>query len=386
MTRRALGGFGAAVLVALAIVGFVPQPALARAPSVAITSPANGAVLTQPVGIAGQAAMQNGRVDYVQISIESLEGHPVPATNTVPGNNNNNPVTFTWTPPLAYNGNYKVTALAQGTDNFDINGAEVTSVAHAFTLNVPPAAPSGVKATVNQTKRTITISWAANPEPDLTGYGVYREEGDELVERKIAKPEQTSFTDDIGSLPAGTYTYHVYAARPSAGGNGFIPSAPTKTSAKVTSSPPPTTTTTTVKGATTTTTPAPGTKPTTLATKGKADLSGFAALLPSGGARLPAARSTPAPDGGFDEDLPFGSQAESSTADEPAMDEESKQQALAAETLASSDEDEPTTLRFMAAGLLVTVVLMHMLWLREEVNREPLPAVAVNEPVEPFDE
>jgi hypothetical protein len=383
VTRRALGGFGATVLVALALVGFVPQPALARTPSVAITSPANGAVLTQPVGIAGQASMQNGRVDWVQISIESLQGHPVPATNTVPGNDNQAPLGFTWTPPLAYNGNYKVTALAQGTDNIDFNGPEVTSVAHAFTLNVAPAAPSGVKATVNQTKRTITISWAANPEPDLTGYGVYREDGENLLERKIATPEQTSFTDDIGSLPAGTYRYHVYAARPTASGDGFIPSAPTKTSGKITSAPPPPPTTTTVRGSAgaTTSTTASGTKPPALATRGKADLSGFASLLPSGSARLPAAQSTPAPDGGFDEDLPFNGQAPPGTADEPAIEDD--EQALAAERLASSNEDEPTTLRFMAAGLLVTVVLMHLLWLRDQVNREPVPAVA---PVEPLDE
>jgi hypothetical protein len=380
MTRRAIGSLGAAALLALVLVGFVPQPALARAPSVAITSPGNGAVLTQPVGIAGQASMQNGDVDFVQISIESLEGHPVPATNTVPGNDSPD-MSFTWTPPLAYNGNYKVTALAQGSDRFEFNGPEVTSVAHAFTLNVPPAAPSGVKATVNQTKRTITVSWDANPEPDLVGYGVYRKDGDQWIERKTATPDQTSFTDDIGSLPAGTYTYHVYAARPTAGGNGFIPSEPTTTSGKVTSSPPPPSSTTTVKGSpAATTTTAPGTKPTTLATRGKADLSGFTSLLPSGGSRLPAARSTPPPDGGFDEDLPFGGQPPS-TEDEPAVGDDTDQ-ALGEETLASSNDDPPSTLRFMAAGLLVTVVLMHLLWLRDEVNREPLPAIAPDEPAD----
>ena len=384
MTRR-LGGLGAAVLVALALVGFAPQAAVARTPGIALSSPADGSTLTQPAAIAGQATMQNGRVDWVRVTIESAQGHPVPAMKEFAGPGNNNPLPFTWSPPLSYNGTYQVTAQAQGTDNIDFNGPELSSVTHTFTLNVAPAAPSGVKATVNQTKRTVTLSWAGNPEPDIAGYGVYREEGDTIVERKIVTPDVHTVVDDLGSLPAGTYTYHVYAARPTASGDQYIPSSPTKVAGKVTSSPPPPPTTTTVKGATAgSTTTAPGTKPPALANRGKADLSGFAALLPSGGARLPTARTSPAPqpgDPGYNEDLPFDPNV-AGAGDEPAVGDDSDQ-ALGEGALASSSEDEPSGLRFMAAGLLVTVVLMHLLWLRDEVNREPLPAVDVDEPEAP---
>jgi hypothetical protein len=386
MTRRALGGFGAAVLLALLALGFAPQAALARAPMVGLSSPADGASLAQPASVAGQATMQNGRVDWVRVSIESTQGHPVPATKQFDGPGNNNPLPFTWSPPLSYNGTYKVTAQAQGTDNIDINGPELSSVTNTFTLNVGPATPTGVKATPNQTKRTVTITWTKNSEPDLIGYGVYRETGGELVGRGfIADDKPATLTDELGDLPAGTYTYHVLAARLDASGENALASGPGKASAKITSDPPPPPTTTTAKGApAATTTTAPGSKSPTLATHGKADLSGFAALLPSGGAKLPTVRSTPAPDAGFDELLPFDPNAPTTTTETPSQDD--SEQALGGESLASSNDDQPSGLRFMAAGLLVTVVLMHLLWLRDEVNREPLPAVQPGEPVEPVED
>lgn len=381
MTRRALGGLGAAAVLALALVGFAPQAALARTPTIGLSSPADGANLTQSPTVIGQAEMQSGWIDSVKITVESPQGHTVPAPRMFDPSDTPNPLPFQWAPPLAFNGTYKVTAEAVGRDNIELNGPEHSAVTHTFTLNVAPAAPSGVKAVVNQTKRTVTISWTPNPEPDVAGYGVYREEGDTIVERKIVKPDVHTVVDDLGSLPAGTYTYHVYAARPNAAGNEFIPSAPTKVAGKVTSSPPPPPTTTTVKGAAATTTTAPGSKAPALAQRGKADLSGFASLLPSGGGRLPTVRSTPAPgpgDPGYSEDLPFDPDAPGGAADSPAVGDGSDQ-ALGGEALASSSDDEPSGLRFMAAGLLVTVVLMHLLWLRDEVNREPLPAVDVDE-------
>jgi hypothetical protein len=379
MTRRALGGFAAAILLALAGVGFFPRPALAAAPNISF-SPADNADLAEPVSITGNATMNNGGwVDSVKVTIASTQGHTVPAPDTTAGNESNN-LPFSWKPPLAYNGSYTVTVEAVGRDGpvprFD--ESELSTVTRTFTLNVAPVAPSGVKAVVNQTKRTITISWAQNPEPDIVGYGVYRQEGDALVERKIVTPTQTSFTDELGSLPAGTYSYHVFAARSNATGDQVLVSAPATTTGKVTSAPP-TTTTSTGGAAGVTTTTAAGNKPPALATRGRTDLSGFAALLPSGGAKLPRASNAPAPDTGFDENLPFDPDARAE--DEPTVGDGSDQ-ALAEEPLSSSDDDQPSSLRFMAAGLLVTVVLMHLLWLREEVNRDPLPAIAPEDPVE----
>jgi hypothetical protein len=383
MTRRVLGGAAAALILALGAVGFLPQAAQARTPVVALTSPADGALLASTANIAGQANMTNGTVDWVRLTIESTQGYPVPAARTTNGGSSS--LSFSWTPPLAYNGTYKVTALAQGTDGIDLNGPEQAAAARTFVLQIPPVAPSSVTAAPNQVKRTVTLSWANNPEPDIVGYGVYRKEGDTFVARKILQADQTTYVDEIGNLPANTYKYQVFAARKNAAGDNLVVSAPTLTSAKVTSSPaPPTTTTAPVSGSGSisgkggTTTTAPGTKPTTLATHGKTDLSGFAALLPTGGAKLPNVRSTPPPDPGFKGALPFDGKA-GETSVEGSRTQSNDDQALGG-TLASSNDQEPSSLRFMAAGLLVTVVLMHLLWLRDEVNREPLPAVVVDEP------
>jgi hypothetical protein len=187
----------------------------------------------------------------------------------------------------------------------------------------------------------------------------------------------------------------VYAVRSNADGTQPIASpAPATTSGKVTTAPPtpPTSapssgsngggatksggTAGSAGGSTATTTKTP-----TVATHGKVDLSGFTALLPSGGGKLPAAHSTPRAesDPGFGDTLPFHGDAASASAsgkDDPA--------ALAGQALASSDDEgSNSSWLFLAAGLLVTVILMHVLWLRDEVNRDALPAVTPQDPAEP---
>lgn len=390
MTRRVLGGAAVALMLALAAVGFLPQAAqAAQAPALTVSSPSAGMTATQPVTVVGQASMNGGRVDFVRITVESTQNFPVPGANTQNGPGNNTPLQFSWTPPIAYNGQYKITVAAQGTETpLDFNGPEATAVVRTVSVEVPPAPPANVKAVANQTKRTVALTWNPNSEQDITGYGVFRKQGDKFVQRAILTPDKTTYVDDIGSLPQGTYSYQVFAARPNAAGNSFVASAPSSTvSAKVTTSPAPPSTTTapttsgsgSVSGKGNTVTTTPGTKPTTLATHGKTDLSGFASLLPTGGAKLPNVKSTPAPDPGFEGDLPFDGENGETSVEGNSQTAQDDGQALGG-TLASSNDEEPTSLRFMAAGLLVTVVLMHLLWLRDEVNREPLPAVAVDEP------
>jgi hypothetical protein len=393
MTRRALGGLGAALVVALVLVGMLPGPALAnQRPAVTISTPADGAtVTTSTVAINGQASMNGGRIDGVTVTIASPDGHPVPAPQSFGGNNSSS-LSFPWSPQLTWNGTYTVKADASGTETpVDFNGQEFNSDVNTFKVEAPPATPTGVKATVDQAKRTVTISWAANGEPDIIGYGVYRKEGSDFVPRKSLTA--TSYTDEIGSLPAGTYQYQVYAARPNADGSQAVVSAPATTAGKVTTSPPPPPTSTTTPagssggsgaGGTTNTTAASSTGSTkpNLASHGKVDLSGFTALLPNGGGKLPASRQTPAPDPGFNETLPF--QADGGASPKASSGNGDSIEALGGQRLASSSgDDRNSSLVFLAAGLLVTVLLMHALWLRDEVNREPLPAVAPADPPEP---
>ena len=259
--------------------------------------------------------MNGGRVDNATMTLASPDGHPVPAQTGI-GGNNSPTLQFDWPVSLPYNGIYTVRVDGTGTETpVDFNGPEADSRTNTFKVEAPPATPSGVKATVDQAKRTITISWAANPEPDVLGYGVYRKDGSQALYAGAG----TSYTDTLGSLPAGTYQYRVYAVRPNADGTAAIVSvAPATDMGKVNSQPPPPPTSSTTPsgtsggsgtktGGTTNATSGAGssTKTPTVATHGKVDLSGFTALLPNG--KLPTARQTPAPDSGFGETLPFDS-------------------------------------------------------------------------------
>lgn len=385
MTRRTLGGLGAAVVVALALVGFVASPArAAQAPAIAITSPSSGAVLTGPTPVTGQATMSGGRVLSVTLRVLTVGGQTV---DTQSYTNDDDTLDFTWTPVIPANGNYTVAVEAWGRENIDFNGDESSTASRAFTMEAPPAAPANVKAVVDQVERTVTITWAANSEPDLIGYGVYRKQGGKFFERKIVEAgKPTTYTDQIGTLPAGTYEYQVVAARKNAAGACCVGSAASTTTAKVTSSPPPPPTTTTQPGSTggSTATTVTTTKGPTVATRGRNDLSGFAALLPNGGAQLPSAPRAPRAEGldpGFEQDLPF--QSPDQAEQEVSAGDDEPVQALGGRSVVSSGDDErPTSLLFMAGGLLVTVVLMHLLWLRDEVNKGLLPAVEPTESAE----
>jgi len=97
------------------------------------------------------------------------------------------------------------------------------------------------------------------------------------------------------------------------------------------------------------------------------DLSGFGSLLDQTVA--PQVQPLPESDAGFSEDLPFQPRTiiESDVQTEIAVPDGGFQ---------DPGSNQADMLRFFAAGLLVTVILMHVLWLRGEVERVPLEAVA----------
>jgi hypothetical protein len=68
----------------------------------------------------------------------------------------------------AYNGRYTATLSGGATGS------------RTVTLNVPPAAPTGVTATATGQHR-VKVAWAANREPDLTGYDVFTSAGQTVV-------------------------------------------------------------------------------------------------------------------------------------------------------------------------------------------------------------
>lgn len=106
----------------------------------------------------------------------------------------------------AYNGHY--TAALSGA----VTGA------HTITLQVPPAAPGGVTATATGQHR-VKVTWAANTEPDLTGYDVFTSDG-----QTVAANLPTSTLSYEFDLPdtgyGGDHSYVVRAHRLACGNCG----------------------------------------------------------------------------------------------------------------------------------------------------------------------
>ncbi len=87
--------------------------------------------------------------------------------------------------------------------------------AFAATPNPPPAAPTGLSATVGD--GFVTLRWTANTEPDLDGYNLYRSltSGTGYAKVTSISYSNASFTDT--GLTNGTTYYHMLRAVDTAG-------------------------------------------------------------------------------------------------------------------------------------------------------------------------
>jgi hypothetical protein len=84
-------------------------------------------------------------------------------------------------------------------------------------LAVPPTAPGSVRAETDG--REVALTWARSPEPDIEGYRVERQDGDDWEE--LTTTTSTRFADEPGE---GTHRYRVVAKR-SDGRDGTLETA-----------------------------------------------------------------------------------------------------------------------------------------------------------------
>jgi hypothetical protein len=406
--RRRLAAIAAFLAPALLAVGTGPARA-GEGPTGRITSPAQNAVVTRPnPTIAGEfhpaeGALGTGTVDQVTVTVERL-GHPDQRVDeTFPGRDDGEPVRFTWTtPPLPFNGAYRATAVGRGTEVLDTDGPDTTVVRRDFSLEAPPAVPSGVAASVD--RGIVTVTWKPNTEPDLLGYQVQRAADGSNEWVNLGQPTtETTFSD--ASVPEpGEWRYRVVAARLGRDDQHFVASGPSVPASAVVPRPPPPTTAPAGgdggggggsapsgspgagggaapsggSGGSGSATPS-GSTPAT-ARSGRSDMSSFGALLDANRRRAAAGRPS-APDPGFSESLPFqgrpdipepgeepGEEDQEVGADEPQLE-------VGERAVADDDADRRTSLSFLAGGLLAFVMLMQVLWIKGEVDRAgDLPA------------
>lgn len=392
MTRRAAAA-AAGVLMALAI---WVQPVSAAPPSVRINTPADRETLGDSTpNVSGDAQMSDGVLIEIIASISSAEGHPVPSAHRIAGDNRSS-VAFSWTPSLPYNGNYLLTVRATGEDRpVETNGAETAETSRGFAIEANPAVPKEVAVRADQDSREVDVTWRENPEPDILGYQVQRSV-DESEWSVAGESQENFFRDTDSANKGGLYSYRVVAIRSGASADSGVASAPSEAASTTVPRPPGGDTgsssdsggggdggpsgdgDSSISGGSGSGSGSSGSgsgggsggsggaRGPTISRGGKVDLSGFGSLLDQ--TRAPEVQPLPEPDPGFSEDLPF----QPRTVLEPGETE----MAVPDGGFTDSGSDQADMLRFFAAGLLVTVILMHVLWLRGEVEKVPLEAVA----------
>jgi hypothetical protein len=219
MTRRLT-----AAAAALALVGLLAPAAqaLQLGASAAVTSPSNGASVSGTISVSGQGKSDAG-VEKVELYVAGLLVDSVSPS----GIKNSAAVSYSWDTTrelggggIAPNGEYNITVKARSK-----TGSTAQSSIRVY-VNNPASTPTGVSASASG--NTITVTWNANPEPDITGYKVFRDGAE------VATVGSTSFSE---SLQPGTYSYAVAALRASPT-NGTIQSD-TSAAASATIEPPP---------------------------------------------------------------------------------------------------------------------------------------------------
>jgi hypothetical protein len=398
--------------------------ALADPPSITIDQPAGDSTKSAAFAISG-SAHQDGTdavITSIKITLADEDGWITPVeqnyTGTAGGvfSGGGDSVSFNWTNIGAsiakYNGPYTVTVKAYGQYRTTFSGTQTVNntVINTFHVVIPPATPSGVSATKPDDSTVATIKWTKNAEPDLYGYKIYRS-----YAGASAKPvgevdaTKTSFTDDLAGQPAGQYKYGVYAvrhARSCKSPNNVdtectrpINSAQAGQSGSVTVRGQ-TTTTTTIKkstgggsssggsssggstsggsssGGTTSggSTSGTGTRSGTarsgntggFAPGGDVDLSQFGSLLNPKARNGSSSGSPREADGTYDPTLPYGERPLSKPKDDNTLI-----------SIGGADIPAPSDdwVKFIGAGALVTSLLVHVLWFKQQVDRIPLEAI-----------
>jgi hypothetical protein len=392
---RVLVAMAAAVAAGALVATAVPAHAHAPSGDWAAPTPDPDAVVAKLQKIAGSATHNGtGGVDRVDLRLGPSSGQGGDALTTSRAGGGQESVAFEWSPTLACNGRYTLTATVT-------SGAGILHEAQAaelpirtFHLAASPAVPGNLRVAVDKGTRAVYLGWDPNPERDVTGYQVERRLGDgsyQVVSTVPAEPRPSCGGERpkppeavvFAEVPTsgGEFSYRVVALRcdglwEDGECNGVVASG--KSSAVTAQVPAP-----------------PAAPPTTAAPGGSGGGSGGGAAPGSGsseasrgvdlsryGALRNQARSkstTPTTaDPGFGERLPFG---EGDRLAEPGDGDSSEDEAAIGGRqidFEGQGTDQRALLVPVAVALILLVIAMQLRWLMRVST--PLEAVAAGGP------
>jgi len=208
-----------------AIVGLVlgmAAPAFAQTGATArVLAPADGQVVVGTVTARGEGSATAG-VRSVKLFIEGA----LVATKESSELRQRLEVDYSWTTTSVRNGWYQI--------RVDVAAAGGGSASSHRNIRVDnaPSTPTGFTGTVKD--QTVFLSWAPNPEPDISGYRIETLIGDSWT--LVTETNSTSYAAEVDP---GTYQYRVTALRSSPTMAGGRPSDPTSATAVTVEPPPP---------------------------------------------------------------------------------------------------------------------------------------------------
>ncbi len=383
--RRLLVAAGTVIVSTTVLVG--PAAAADRGLIVELDGPGATETSSSP-SVTGRVKAGDALLNLTPPQVQTITLRVVPAgggpavASTTQSPNREAPVSFSWTPSIPRNGNYRIEASASGTATLGLANASGDAT-RDFAVAAPPKPPQQVSAVVNP-DGSVTVSWARNTEADMLGYRVFRMDPGLGTFYQVGPKDGIAHTacatrcelrDDSTATLGGDYGYQVLAFR--AGPSQPLASAPSKTvSASV-----PVPTTTMPPGDPAAPGAAPGAPPVTKPALGSARgpaISNFLAAQPPA-KPPPPPKVLEAPDTGFSRELPFGAipDTEEEPGEEEAVIPEDAEEIMGEDAVSQGQPLVP-----VAAGLILLVIAGHLRLFMSRSRPAPgkAPRRAVPEP------
>jgi beta-lactamase superfamily II metal-dependent hydrolase len=181
-----------------------PQGPDTTPPTVSITSPTNGAIVSGTTSVTASAS-DNVGVTKVEFYLDGA----IQSTDTT------SPYAWSWNTTTATNAGHTLTAIA-----YDAATNSATSSAVSVTVNnvadtTPPTAPTNLAASAG--KRRISLSWTASTDNvGVTGYQIWRASSAAGPFSQIATATSTTYSDNT---VASRSTWYYYVKATDAAGN-----------------------------------------------------------------------------------------------------------------------------------------------------------------------
>ena len=210
----------AGIIGGLMVGGAVPAAAQTGA-TAKVLAPNEGEVVVGTVTVRGEGSATAG-VRSVKLFIEDS----LVATKETSEVRQRLEAEYSWSTGGIRNGWYQVRVEVAAA-----GGGSASSHLNVRVDNAPQT-PAGFSGSVRD--QTVSLSWAANPEPDISGYRIELLSGDSWS--VVAETGSTNYAAEVAP---GTYQYRISALRNSPTMSGGRPSDPTSSLALTVEAPPP---------------------------------------------------------------------------------------------------------------------------------------------------